>query len=82
MMDRHKNLLNDWKKAVVREGDRIYVASDGKEYNMHLIDTCMDCHPNKEEFCDECHSFTGVVAGCWSCHKLAPEEGAELTTRD
>lgn len=73
MMDSHKDLLNDWEKSVVREGDRIYVASDGEEYNMNLIDTCMKCHPNKKEFCDECHSYTAVTPSCWNCHKLAPQ---------
>ena len=68
--DRHKELLNDWKQSVVREGDSIYVASDGEEYNMSLTGTCLDCHSNKAEFCDQCHSYAAVIPTCWNCHKL------------
>lgn len=68
--DRHKDLLNDWKKSVVRQGDSIYVASDGQEYNMSLSGTCLDCHSNKAEFCDQCHSYAAVKPDCWNCHNL------------
>jgi len=68
--DRHKYLLNDWKKSVVREGDSIFVASDGQEYEMSLTGTCLSCHSNKAEFCDQCHSYAAVTPGCWNCHNL------------
>lgn len=70
MRDRHEELLNDWKKSVVREGDSIYVASDGQEYSMSLTGTCLDCHSNKAEFCDQCHSYVAVTPSCWNCHNL------------
>ena len=70
MRDKHMDLLNDWRESVVREGTMTYVASDGKEYNMSLTGTCMDCHPNKAEFCDECHNYLGVKPNCWDCHNL------------
>lgn len=70
--DRHKDLLDDWKKSVVRQGNTIYVASDGQEYKMSLT-TCLKCHPNKPEFCDQCHSYVKVRPNCWNCHNL-PEE--------
>jgi hypothetical protein len=71
MRDRHMYLLNDWAESVVRQGTRTYVASDGQEYNMSL-NTCMDCHSNKKEFCDRCHDYAGVQPNCWDCH-VAPE---------
>jgi len=72
--DRHKDLLNDWKKSVVREGNSIYVTSDGREFEMSLTGTCMSCHTNKTEFCDKCHSLAAVSPDCWSCHKLLEED--------
>jgi len=68
MRDKHMDLLNDWRESVVREGTRTYVASDGREYNISLTGTCMDCHSNKAEFCDQCHNYVGVKPDCWDCH--------------
>ncbi|MFC1977351.1 sulfate reduction electron transfer complex DsrMKJOP subunit DsrJ [Chloroflexota bacterium] len=72
MRDKHMDLLNDWMESVVRQGTRISVASDGQEYSMSLTGTCMDCHSNKEEFCDQCHNYVGVKPKCWDCH-IVPE---------
>jgi hypothetical protein len=74
MRTQHMVLLADWKEAVVRDGNRIYVATDGREYRISLQNTCMDCHSNKEEFCSACHNYADVRPGCWTCH-VAPEEG-------
>ncbi len=73
MRAKHMDLLQVWKESVVREGKRMYVATDGKEYEMSLIRTCMECHRNKAEFCDQCHSYvrTKYVKAeldCWDCH--------------
>jgi hypothetical protein len=73
----HMQLLNEWRTEVVRNGERIYVAADGKKYNMSLQNECMRCHSNKTQFCDQCHNFAGVTQGsdpyCWTCH-IAPKE--------
>ncbi|MFC2035550.1 sulfate reduction electron transfer complex DsrMKJOP subunit DsrJ [Chloroflexota bacterium] len=74
MRANHMDLLVDWREIVVREGTRIWVASDGKEYNMSLTSTCLDCHSNKAEFCDQCHDYVGVEPYCWNCH-VVPEGG-------
>lgn len=74
MAENHMRLLSDWREAVVRQGVRTYVSSDGKEYNISLVGTCLDCHSNKAEFCDRCHSYAGVEPNCWACHE-APEKG-------
>ncbi|MBI4687699.1 MAG: sulfate reduction electron transfer complex DsrMKJOP subunit DsrJ [Nitrospirae bacterium] len=73
MRANHMQLLNEWRDAAVRDGQRTYVASDGKSYAISLQNTCMNCHSNKKEFCDTCHSYTGVKPYCWDCH-IAPME--------
>ena len=73
MKANHMVLLNDWRDWVVRDGNRIYVAANGKQFNMSLSNTCMDCHSSKKEFCDQCHNYLQVSPYCWDCH-LEPEE--------
>ena len=74
MRDNHTDLLSEWRESVVREGIRTYVASDGQEYDMSLTRTCVDCHSNKAQFCDQCHDYVGAKPGCWDCHNLPEEE--------
>jgi hypothetical protein len=69
----HMQMLNNWRDSVVRNGDRLYVNSQGKTFHMSLQNTCMNCHSNKKEFCDKCHNYVGVTPYCWSCH-IAPKE--------
>jgi hypothetical protein len=75
MKTEHMVMLNDWRDSVVRDGNRIYIASDGKEYAMSLQNTCMKCHSNKKKFCDECHNYVEVTPYCWDCHIEPKEEG-------
>ncbi len=70
MRSAHMDVLNDWREQVVRDGERIYTAFDGKEYEMSLSQTCLDCHANKEEFCDRCHVYMDVTPYCWDCHNV------------
>ena len=70
----HMQMLNNWRDEVVREGERLYTAKDGKTYNMSLQNTCMHCHSNKAKFCDECPNYVAVKPYCWDCH-LVPKEG-------
>lgn len=73
----HMQLLNNWRTWVVRDGKRIYVAADSKEYVMSLQNECIKCHSNKSKFCDQCHTYAGLDLGtqpyCWTCH-IAPKE--------
>lgn len=73
MKTEHMTLLNEWRDAALRDGKRLYVASDGKEYDINLQNTCMNCHSNKKKFCDECHNYAAVKPYCWDCH-IAPKE--------
>ncbi|MFH1626001.1 MAG: sulfate reduction electron transfer complex DsrMKJOP subunit DsrJ [Pseudomonadota bacterium] len=73
MREGHMQLLNNWRETVVREGERIYAAADGKKYTMSLSNTCLSCHSNKADFCDRCHNYVNVTPTCWNCHVI-PEE--------
>jgi hypothetical protein len=76
----HKDLLEDWKESVVRNGLRTYTASNQKIYTMDLNRTCMNCHKDKTKFCDQCHDYAGVTNKCWDCHiypKQVKEERIE-----
>ncbi|MCU0573777.1 MAG: sulfate reduction electron transfer complex DsrMKJOP subunit DsrJ [Syntrophobacteraceae bacterium] len=78
MITGHMQLLNDWRTEVVRNKNRLYVAADGKKYNMSLQNECMRCHSNKSQFCDACHNYAGLpteqgIPYCWTCH-VAPKE--------
>ena len=68
----HMDLLDDWRDEAVRDGDRSYVAFDGKVYEKSLATTCLSsCHSNKGEFCDRCHEYVGAEPYCWDCHAKA-----------
>jgi hypothetical protein len=72
MTANHMDLLNQWRNAVVRDGQRDYTSSAGEQHVMSLTRTCMDCHSNRETFCDRCHTYADVQPTCWDCH-VAPE---------
>ncbi len=73
MKTKHMQLLNDWKQAVVREEKSIYVSRRGNKFNMSLTNTCLDCHAEKSQFCDQCHNYISVKPDCWNCH-IDPKE--------
>ncbi len=64
----HMDLLNEWRDEVVRDGQRPKVQAGGKEYPRSLTLGCMQCHDDKEQFCDDCHDYAGVSPYCWDCH--------------
>ena len=78
MRSSHMTMLNTWRNAVIRDGNRIYVAGDGRQYDMSLTNTCLKCHASKAEFCDRCHAYAAVKPYCWDCHN-APEEKKHAT---
>ena len=73
MKAEHMTIIFEWRDEVVRDGEREYTAFNGKTYNKSLSNTCMECHTNKAEFCDECHNYVGVSPYCWECH-VEPKE--------
>lgn len=68
MKAEHMQLLDVWRHNVVRNGERAFVNAEGKLFNMSLSNTCLDCHSNKEQFCDRCHNYASVRPYCWDCH--------------
>ena len=69
----HMDLLIAWRDQVVRIGERVFVDHKGKEHQMSLTNTCLGCHSNKAEFCDQCHNYVGVIPSCWNCHNVRKE---------
>ena len=74
MKAEHMQLLDIWRDEVVRKGNRVYVNAEGKEFNMSLSNTCLDCHSNKADFCDKCHTYASADPYCWDCHIDNPKE--------
>lgn len=79
MRANHMTLLNQWQESAVRDGMRFYTATDGKRYEISLTRTCLECHRNTAEFCDQCHAFVAVQYArprfeCWDCH--TPKQGS------
>ena len=70
----HMTLLGRWRETVVRNGDRNFVDADGRQFQRSLTNTCLDCHSNKQSFCDRCHDYVAVQPDCWNCHVAPPEE--------
>ncbi len=68
MRANHMVMLNEWRDDVLRDGDRVAVTVDGKQYRKGLQMACMQCHSNKEKFCDSCHEYASVKPYCWDCH--------------
>ena len=77
----HMVLLLRWREEAVRQGQRRYVAFDGKVYDKSLTKTCLGCH-NKEQFCDRCHTYAGVSGPyCWNCHNQPQTNVAGVSPR-
>ena len=76
MRAQHPKLLNEWRDEAVREGQTVYVSNSGKSYAMSLENGCFQCHTNKSQFCDSCHTYADVKPYCWDCHNA--EKGAGL----
>jgi hypothetical protein len=68
MKTRHMKMLNQWRNDVVRDGNRTYVAPDGRRFDKSLTRTCLACHSDKERFCTRCHNYSGANPKCWDCH--------------
>lgn len=78
----HMVLLNDWRYLVVRKGGRNYVSGTGKDFNMSLTNTCLNCHSNTAQFCDKCHTYVGVTPYCWDCHEKSINPGTGMVSQN
>jgi len=75
MRENHMQLLDEWRDQVVRFGKKDYKGYT-KMYTMSLQNTCLKCHSNYDNFCDECHRYAQVEPYCWTCHVDKPQEWA------
>jgi len=73
MRANHMKFLNAWRDEAVREGVRLYKAKDGRTFEKSLTGTCLQCHSNKEQFCDRCHNYVDVKPSCYHCHLIPGE---------
>jgi len=73
MRANHMQLLNEWRDNVLRDGNREILEIAGKKYPKGLQMACMQCHTEKEKFCDSCHTYAAVNPYCWDCH-LTPKD--------
>jgi cytochrome c len=73
MRANHMKMLAAWRDEAVREGNRLYMAKNGRTFEKSLTGTCIQCHANKEQFCDRCHKYVGAKPTCFSCH-IVPGE--------
>ena len=78
MRANHMELLNEWRYKVVRTGDRIFTTAAGKKVNMSLTNTCLNCHSDKAQFCDQCHNYVGISNYCWECHNEPRKQESRL----
>lgn len=69
MRAKHMELLDDWRNAVVRRAERVYVSTSGQRHDISLTGTCLRCHEEPDKFCNKCHAYAGVEALCWDCHQ-------------
>ncbi|HKJ01576.1 MAG TPA: sulfate reduction electron transfer complex DsrMKJOP subunit DsrJ [Longimicrobiales bacterium] len=77
MAAHHADVLNAWRTSVVRDGERFYTSTAGRQWEMSLTGTCLQCHDDSQAFCERCHTYAQVELTCWGCH-VAPEgQGAE-----
>jgi len=72
----HMRVLVRWRDEVVREGNRVYVATDGRHWEKGLK-TCVACHGYADAHgksttaaaaCSECHGYVDAKLDCWNCH--------------
>ena len=61
MVARHMDLLDEWRNAVVRQGEKLYTATSGEQFEMSLTGTCLGCHRDRQAFCTKCHEYANVL---------------------
>jgi len=74
MRTSHMQLLEHWRDEAVRDGQRQFIAFNGKSYYKNPTRTCLtECHTDRKEFCERCHDYAGVSdPDCWHCHNDSP----------
>lgn len=89
MRANHMQMLVDWRENVVRSKGigggpvdaRMFVNPEGKKYLASLSNTCLDCHSNKDKFCDQCHNYVAVTPNCFGCHLDKQQKVAKVEAK-
>lgn len=89
MRANHMQMLVDWRENVIRSrdagypaaDDRMFVNPEGKKYLASLSNTCLNCHSNKTQFCDQCHNYVAVVPNCFGCHLTTEQPVAKAEAK-
>lgn len=72
MRANHMQLLSQWREASVREGQTVYTNSNGKEFEISLQDTCLNCHYTEAEKVANTEGTSNPAFAspqfCSSCH--------------
>ncbi|HWQ41986.1 MAG TPA: sulfate reduction electron transfer complex DsrMKJOP subunit DsrJ [Desulfosporosinus sp.] len=79
MRANHMQLLNQWREESVRNGQTVYINSQGKPFEISLQDTCLKCHSTEAEKAAQTggvsNPATNVApAFCASCHNYSAVE--------
>jgi hypothetical protein len=71
----HWELLREIREQVVREGVRGEIG----------LNSCRECHPNRAQFCNQCHEAVSMRPDCFGCHyypEMPAAAGETLETRE
>ena len=73
MRANHMQLLNQWRTEAVRNGQSVYINSNGKSFDISLQDTCLNCHSTEAEKAAQTGGVSNPATNespqfCASCH--------------
>ncbi|MBU0743045.1 hypothetical protein KKA85_07055 [bacterium] len=63
----HWELLRQVRDEVVRGGVRGEIS----------LDRCRECHPNRDRFCNRCHTAVSLQPDCFGCHYYPASPAAD-----
>ncbi|MCF7809732.1 hypothetical protein K9N50_01950 [bacterium] len=72
--------------SITAEGDTNSTIQVKRVKAKHLKDnitaySCIECHSNKEQFCDRCHTYMSVDPYCWDCHIIPEPQLMEVAVK-
>lgn len=73
MRANHMQLLSQWREESVRNGQSVYINSQGKSFEISLQDTCLKCHTTEAEKAAKAAGVSNPAVDpspqfCASCH--------------
>lgn len=76
MRANHMQLLNQWRTEAIRNGQSVYINSQGKSFDISLQDTCLKCHSTESEKAAQTGGVINPATDvspifCASCHNYS-----------